>query len=78
MKKLLAITTTALMIAGFSVSAASAKKYHKHSKPNHSSSARPSAGFTGGNAAMSGNNGNSASGSNSLGNIKGGNIGGGK
>jgi hypothetical protein len=31
-----------------------------------------------GNAAMSGNNGNSGSGSNSLGHIKGGNIGGGK
>jgi hypothetical protein len=31
-----------------------------------------------GNAAMSGNNGNSGSGDNSLGHIKGGNIGGGK
>jgi hypothetical protein len=33
---------------------------------------------TGGNAALSGNNGNSGSGDNSLGHIKGGNLGGGK
>ena len=78
MKKLLAITTTALIVVGFTAGAASANKYHRHHKPGYGMSARGTAAFTGGNAAMSGNNGNSASGSNSLGHIKGGNIGGGK
>ncbi len=78
MKKLLAITTTALIVVGFTAGTASAKKYHRHHKPGYGMSARGATGFTGGNAAMSGNNGNSASGSNSLGHIKGGNIGGGK
>jgi hypothetical protein len=34
--------------------------------------------YTGGNAALKGNNGNSGQGDNSLGNIKGGNVGAGK
>ncbi|MET0705465.1 MAG: hypothetical protein ABWY82_01285 [Tardiphaga sp.] len=76
MKKILGIATTILVIVGFTATSASAKKY-RHHKPGYGKSTHAPAVFRG-NAAMSGNHGNSASGSNSLGNIKGGNIGGGK
>lgn len=69
MKKVFAIAAAALLVVGFTIDAASAKHRRHHGKPS----------YTGGNAALSGNNGNSGSGSNALGgNIKGGNIGAGK
>jgi hypothetical protein len=82
MKKILATAAAALMIASFTVTAASAKKVHRGYKAHHGyygtyGQMRGPAIFRG-NAAMSGNHGNSAYGSNSLGHIKGGNIGGGK
>jgi hypothetical protein len=81
MKKILATAAAALMIASFTATAASAKKVHRGYKAHHGyygayGQMRGPAIFRG-NAAMSGNHGNSAYGSNSLGHIKGGNIGGG-
>jgi hypothetical protein len=66
LKKLLAIA--ALMTMAFTMDAASARHHHHHH------------GYRsyGNNAAMSGNNGNSGSGDNSLGHIKGGYNGSGK
>jgi hypothetical protein len=77
MKKFLAIATTVLVTASFTIAPASARKHHRSHKPAHGKFIGAATLFRG-NAAMSGNNGNSASGSNSLGHIKGGNIGGGK
>jgi hypothetical protein len=81
MKKFATITITALMAAGLTVGAASARKLHRSHHSSRTSQAygmSPASGPFTGNAAMSGNNGNSAQGSNSLGHIQGGNIGGGK
>jgi hypothetical protein len=83
MQKILTICVAALLCAGVTISVASAEKSRRHNSTQSASSgqgttpgaARP---YTGGNAALKGNNGNSAQGDNSLGNIKGGNIGGGK
>lgn len=86
MKKILATAAAALMIASFTATAASAKQVHRGYKAHHGYHH----GYYGaygqmlgpaifrGNAAMSGNHGNSAYGRNSLGHIEGGNIGGGK
>ncbi|QUS40532.1 hypothetical protein RPMA_18105 [Tardiphaga alba] len=90
MKKLVAMAAVAVMATSFTVTAASAKKLQRGYKTHHHhpygaqnyyrgsyGSTRGPAIFRG-NAAMSGNHGNSAYGSNSLGHIQGGNIGGGK
>jgi hypothetical protein len=73
MKKFLAIAAASLAVAAFTMDAASARHHHRG---YHRMSYGMTTGY--GNAAMSGNNGNSGSGSNSVGHIKGGNIGGGK
>jgi hypothetical protein len=83
MKKLLVIGAAALLLTGTTLSTASAEKSRRHqSNQGVNPSQRVKAGdgrtYTGGNAALKGNNGNSAQGDNSLGNIKGGNIGAGK
>jgi hypothetical protein len=84
MKKLFAVTTAALLVASMTAAPASAK-HRKHHSRHHMSNQMPSGqvGTTGmarrgNNAELMGNNGNSAQGSNSLGHIQGGNIGGGK
>jgi hypothetical protein len=69
MKKLLAMTTAVLVIAGLTTTAASARRHH-HRYHGSSWMRAP-----GNNAELQGNNGNSGSGSNSLGHIKGGNTG---
>lgn len=78
MKKLIALTTVAVMSVAFTAAPAAAKKMkHRHAHASQSmggSGMAPSQ--TGGNAALSGNNGNSGQGDNSLGHIKGGNLGG--
>ena len=71
MKKLLSVTIAALLVAGLSAGSAFAKHRRYHAKTGYS-------GMMTGNAAMRGNHGNSASGSNSVGHIQGGNIGAGK
>ena len=86
MKRVLAIAAASLMIAAFTVDAASARHrqrgYHHHHSghyyggPHYGSHGMYRGGW--GNAAMSGNHGNSGSGPNSVGHIQGGNIGGGK
>jgi hypothetical protein len=76
MQKLLVAAAAALLVGSFTVTSASAKKMHRIHKA-HSASHGMMRSLPTGNAAMSGNNGNSASGSNSLGHIKGGNSGGG-
>jgi hypothetical protein len=78
MKKLLTVAATALLVAGFSAGSASAKHRRHHVKPMPSGMTTGSAPIRGNNAELMGNNGNSANGSNSLGHIKGGNIGGGE
>ncbi len=84
MKKLLSVTATALLIAGLSGGAASAKhrRHHIYPRqqvyPSQSGWTGGPAPFRGNNAELMGNNGNSASGDNSLGHIRGGNIGAGK
>jgi hypothetical protein len=84
MKKLFAVTTAVLIFAGTTAAPAFAKHRKQHSR-HHMSSQMPSArGGTvglaprGNNAELMGNNGNSGQGDNSLGNIKGGNLGAGK
>jgi len=78
MKKIVFVTSAALLIAGLTAVPASAKKgqprVQSHSNVNMGSalSAR------GNNAELMSNNGNSGQASNSLGHIQGGNIGGGK
>ena len=71
MKNLLAVAAAMLIVAAFSIAPASAR--HRH----HAYHAR-SGMMMGGNAELGGNNANSASGSNSVGHIKGGNNGAGK
>jgi hypothetical protein len=93
MKKFLTVTVAALVIAGLSSGVASAKHKRHHARPVQQTYPDQggwnggwvplygNAALTGdiyGNAALMGNNGNSANGDNSLGHIKGGNIGGGK
>lgn len=83
MKKFLSVTATALLIAGLTSGAASAKHRRHHVYPGQAyPSQRGWTGspppFFGSNAELMGNNGNSASGDNSLGHIKGGNSGAGK
>jgi hypothetical protein len=85
MKKLIAVTTATLIVAGMTTAPAFAK-HRKHHSRHYMSSEMPSSARSGGtvgmtrgnNAELMGNNGNSAQGSNSLGHIQGGNIGGGK
>src|SRR5882757_9939454 len=81
MKTFLAVAAATLIVATFTLDAASARHRYRGHYHYHHHHPYMSYGRTGGywgNAAMSGNNGNSGSGSNSLGHIKGGNIGGGK
>jgi hypothetical protein len=80
MKKLLAIATTALTIAAFTMDSASARHHHRHHRIDHGMTTGMGAGggMRGNNAELGGNNGNSASGSNSLGHIPGGDSGAGK
>ena len=78
MKKIFSVAASALLIAGLSSAPASAKKRHRH-VPAHGQMTSGSAPMArGNNAELMGNNGNSAQGDNSLGHIRGGNIGGGK
>jgi hypothetical protein len=65
MTKFLAVMTVALVIAGFTIDSASARHHHRHGGLGHWFSMR---GLSGSNAELRGNNGNSASGSNSLAN----------
>jgi hypothetical protein len=70
MKKLLAVTAASLMIAGLTMSAASAKHRHHHrmhSMTTTGSSMKPG-GMGGSNAELKGNSATSAGGSNSLAN----------
>lgn len=69
MRKLLAVMTASLVMAGFTVESASARHHHRHGRMSHGMTVGSSMrGFAGGNAELRGNNGNSASGSNSLAN----------
>jgi hypothetical protein len=83
MSKILTIGATALVLAGATMSTASAESSRRHRAVqgvNTGEGMTTGTGrtYTGGNAALKGNNGNSGQGNNSLGNIKGGNIGAGK
>lgn len=81
MRKTLALLTAAAIVAGFATDAMAGKARKHNSQASQdrmtTGQARPGS-YTGGNAALQGNNGNSGQGSNSLGHIKGGNIGAGK
>ena len=82
MKKTLSVAATVLMIAGLSAGAASANE-KRHSGQNTTRTQTQTGtttgqAVTGGNAALSGNNGNSASGSNAIPNVKGGDSGSGR
>jgi hypothetical protein len=79
MNKMFFSVVAVLLMAGLSAGPASAKSkrhgmHHSMKMPSGMTTGRSS--MTGGNAALSGNNGNSGSGSNSVGNVKGGNAGG--
>ncbi|WP_398471738.1 hypothetical protein [Tardiphaga sp.] len=81
MSKILTLVTAVALFACFvaEASAGNGRKQHSHTQTHGSMTTGQSrSGYTGGNAALQGNNGNSGQGSNSLGHIKGGNIGGGK
>ncbi|KAA0069895.1 hypothetical protein [Tardiphaga sp. P9-11] len=83
MQKIIAISATALLLVGATMSPASAEKSRRnHTQQGVTSGQGMTTGtgrtYTGGNAALKGNSGNSGQGDNSLGNIKGGNIGAGK
>lgn len=82
MKKFLTLSAVALIAASALATPAAAKEMKRHNTQGMSTSQGMTSGqgrgYTGGNSALQGNNGNSGQGSNSLGNIKGGNIGGGK
>jgi hypothetical protein len=93
MKKIMTFGAVALLVAGATITDASAKKmrhHHRHSGQGMSqgmsqgmnmgpgTTTGAGRGYGGNNAELMGNNGNSAQGSNSLGHIQGGNLGGGK
>ena len=78
MKKILSATAAALLIAGLSAVPASAEKRLRHMQTRSQSTTGSAPWARGNNAELVGNNGNSGQGSNSLGHIQGGNIGGGK
>jgi hypothetical protein len=85
MKKIMTIGAAALLVAGATVTGACAKsmrrnhRHHVHSMSMGQGTTTGTArGFSGNNAELMGNNGNSGQGSNSLGHIQGGNVGGGK
>lgn len=85
MKNVLTIGAAVLLIAGATVTEASAKKMRHHSRQSsqgatmgQGTTTGSARGLGGNNAELMGNNGNSGQGSNSLGHIQGGNIGGGK
>jgi hypothetical protein len=78
MKKLFSLTAAGLLVAGLTVSAADAKHRRHHHMHHASMHRKMTTGMGGNNAELMGNNGNSASGSNSLGHIKGGNVGAGE
>ncbi|MET0407530.1 MAG: hypothetical protein ABW006_04095 [Hyphomicrobium sp.] len=84
MMKFVTCATAAILLAG-TLSGATAGTSHKRnvnrgmtSQDGMTTGQARSGTYTGGNAALQGNNGNSGQGSNSLGHIKGGNIGAGK
>lgn len=79
MKTFLALASAAtVLLASYSAASAAPKRpHHGHKAYYNSYNMMRSSPFRG-NAAMSGNNGNSASGSNSLGHIKGGDSGAGE
>ncbi len=81
MSKILTLVTAVALFAGLvaEASAGSGRKHHSQTQTQGSmTTGQFRSGYTGGNAALQGNNGNSGQGSNSLGHIKGGNIGDGK
>lgn len=81
MSKILTLVTAVALFTGFvaEASAGNGRKHHSQTQTQGSvTTGQSRSGYTGGNAALQGNNGNSGQGSNSLGHIKGGNIGGGK
>ena len=78
MKKILSVAAAAVLIAGLSTAPASAKKHHRHMQVHSQMTTGSAPMARGNNAELMGNNGNSAQGDNSLGHIKGGNIGAGK
>lgn len=79
MSKILTLVTAVALLVAFAAEASAGKGRKHHSQTQGSMTTGQSrSGYTGGNAALQGNNGNSGQGSNSLGNIKSGNIGGGK
>lgn len=81
MIKVLTLVTAAALFAGFvaEASASNGRKHHSQTQTKGSmTTGQPRSGYTGGNAALQGDNGNSGQGSNSLGHVKGGNVGGGK
>lgn len=77
MIKLVSTAAAVLLIAGLSSGSASAKQKRHGMQGTTKTTQGMTTGrsVTGGNAAMSGNNGNSASGSNAIQNIKGGDSG---
>lgn len=79
MGKAITLGIAAVLAIGFAAdaSAGKARKHHSQTQ-DRVTTGQARSGYTGGNAALQGNSGNSGQGSNSLGNIKGGNIGGGK
>ena len=69
MKKLLVVATALLIVAAFTVDAASARHHHRiHQRTGHAMTTGSAIGPAGSNAELKGNNGNSAGGSNSLAN----------
>ncbi len=77
MKRCLSVMVAALLITGLSAAPASAK-HRRHHMRHASDGMTTGLAPIPGSAALSGNNGNSGSGSNSVGHIQGGNIGAGK
>jgi hypothetical protein len=63
MRKLLTVVIASVVVAGFTMDSASARHHHRHGKMSHGMTMKG-----GSNAELRGNNGNSASGSNSLAN----------
>jgi hypothetical protein len=82
MQKIITISATALLLVGATMSPASAEKSRRYHTQQGTSGQGMTTGtgrtYTGRNAALKGNSGNSGQGDNSLSNIKGGNIGAGK
>lgn len=82
MNKALTIIVATSFLAGFAADASARKSdkrpYQSMTRDGMTTGQARAKSYTGGNSALKGNNGNSGQGSNSLGNIQGGNIGAGK